>query len=52
MEEMSGEWVILEDDEIIEHNNDLKIIIELAHKKYKDKDVTISKIPSSMYCFY
>jgi hypothetical protein len=51
MEEYSGEWVILKNDEIIEHNKDMKIILELS-EKYKEKEITISKIPSSTYCFY
>jgi len=50
MEELTGEWVILKDDEIIERNIDIKVILELA-KKYEDKDITISKIPSTSYCF-
>lgn len=51
MEELSGEWVILKDDNIIEHNKDIKAILELS-KKYYDKEITISKIPSAKYCFY
>lgn len=51
MEELTGEWVILKDDEIIERNIDIKVILELA-KKYEDRDITISKIPSTSYCFY
>ncbi len=51
MEEMIGEWVILKDEEIIEHNRDVKIILELA-EKYKDEKIIISKIPSSEYCYY
>jgi len=48
---MSGEWVILKDDSIIESNKDLKIILEHA-KKYDDKEITISKIPSATFSFY
>ncbi|GAH72744.1 unnamed protein product [marine sediment metagenome] len=51
MEKMRGEWVILKNDVIIEHNKDMKVILELS-EKYNDKEITISKIPSSMYCFY
>ncbi|MFW9990000.1 MAG: DUF5678 domain-containing protein [Candidatus Odinarchaeota archaeon] len=51
MEELTGEWVILKDDEIIERNADIKVILELA-KKYEKEDITISKIPSTSYCFY
>ena len=51
MEELTGEWVILKDDEIIERNIDIKVILELA-KEYEDKDIIISKIPSTSYCFY
>lgn len=49
---MAGEWVILKDDEIIAHNKDLKIILELGEKQYKDEEVIISKIPSTNSCFY
>ena len=41
MEELTGEWVILKDDEIIERNIDTKVILELA-KKYEGQDITIS----------
>ena len=51
MEELTGEWVILKDDDIIERNIDLKVILELA-KKYEGQDIIISKIPSTSYCFY
>ncbi len=48
---MSGEWVILKDDEIVEQNKDLGVIFELA-KNYSDHEITISKLPSATYCFY
>ena len=51
MDEFNGEWVILKNNIIIEHNKDMKIILELA-EKYNDEEITISKIPSSIYCFY
>lgn len=51
MEEFKGEWVILKNDAIVEHNRDMKVILELA-EKYNDEEITISKVPSSMYCFY
>jgi hypothetical protein len=51
MEELTGEWVIMKEDEIIERNIDIKIILELS-KKYEGEDITISKIPSTSYCFY
>ncbi len=51
MEELTGEWVILKEDEIIERNIDIKVILGLA-KKYEGQDITISKIPSTSYCFY
>ncbi len=51
MEELTGEWVILKEDEIIERNIDIKVILELA-KKYEGQDISISKIPSTNYCFY
>ena len=51
MEEMSGEWVILKGNKIIEHDKEIKVILELS-KKYEDKEIRISKIPSATYCFY
>jgi len=51
VDEFNGEWVILKNNIIIEHNKDMKIILELA-EKYNDEEITISKIPSSIYCFY
>ena len=48
---MSGEWVILKKDSIVESNKDLKVILELA-KDYEDKEITISKIPSATFSFY
>ena len=51
MNELTGEWVIMIDDEIVEKHLDMKVILEVA-KKYKDQDITISKIPSASYCFY
>jgi len=50
-EELSGEWVIMKDDEIVERHLEMKVILELA-KKYEDQDIIISKIPSATYCFY
>jgi len=50
-EELSGEWVIMKDDEIIERHLEMKVILELA-KKYEDHGIVISKIPSATYCFY
>ena len=51
MERYDGEWVILKNNEIIEHNKNLKVILEKA-EKYNDKEIIISKNPSSKYCFY
>jgi hypothetical protein len=51
IEELSGEWVIMKDDEIVERHLEMKVILELA-KKYEDQDIAISKIPSATYCFY
>ena len=51
MEDLSGDWVILKNDEIVERNKDIRIILEKA-KNYDDKEITISKIPSAMYSFY
>jgi len=49
---MSGDWVILRKDKIVEKNKDIKVILELGEKKYKDEEVIISKIPSGGSCFY
>ncbi|MHA1520951.1 MAG: hypothetical protein ACTSRK_12275 [Promethearchaeota archaeon] len=46
-----GEWVILKNDEIIERDKELSKILDYS-KKYDVKTITISKIPSSNYCFY
>ena len=51
MEELSGEWVILKDDEIIEHDKDIRVILKLS-KNYEEEEITISKIPSATYSFY
>lgn len=51
MEENIGDWVILKDDEIIESAIDIKDILKLA-EKYNRDEITISKNPSSLYCFY
>jgi len=48
---MSGEWVILKGDKIVEHHKDIKVILDLA-KNYNDKEIIVSKIPSATYCFY
>ena len=49
---MVGDWVILKNDKIVEQNKDINVILELGEKKYKDKEVIISKIPSGDSCFY
>jgi hypothetical protein len=46
-----GEWVILKNNKIVEHNRDIGKILELANK-YKDNEITISKEPAGKYCFY
>ncbi len=51
MERYVGEWVILKDDEIIEHNKDVKVILKSA-EKYNDDEITISKVPSTKLGFY
>ena len=51
MEEMTGEWVILKGDKIVERNKDIKVILNLA-KNYDDKEITISKIPSVTSVFF
>ena len=48
---MSGDWVILKNDEIIEQNKDIRVLLELGEKKYKDEEIVISKIPYA-YSFY
>jgi len=51
MEDLSGEWVILKNDEIVERNKAIRVILEVS-KKYNDEEISISKIPSATYCFY
>ena len=51
MEELIGEWVILKDDQIIEHHKDIRVILENA-KKYDDNEITISKVPSTNLYFF
>ncbi len=51
MEEMIGEWIILKNEEIIEHDRDLKVILKKS-ENYKDDEITISRIPSATYGFY
>lgn len=51
MELFNGEWVILKDDEIVEHNKDVRVILEIA-KRYNDSEIIISKVPSTKYGFY
>ncbi len=46
-----GEWVIMKNNKIVEHNNDMGKILKLANK-YKVEDIIISKEPSAKYCFY
>ena len=45
-EELSGEWIIMKDDEIVERHLEMKVILELA-KEYEGEDIVISKIPSA-----
>jgi len=49
---MSRDWVILKKDKIVEQNKDIRVILDLGEKKYKDEEVIISKIPSGDSCFY
>ena len=51
MESYVGEWVILKDDVIIEHNKDVKVILKSA-EKYNDDEITISKVPSTNFSFF
>lgn len=51
-EGLKGKWVILYKGEIIEQNDSMKEILELAESKYKDKVISISRVPSSQYCFF
>lgn len=50
-EPLSGEWVILKNDEVIEHHPDAKVILQLA-EKYSGEEIVVSKVPSADYCFY
>lgn len=46
-----GEWVIFKGDEVVAHNKEMKIILEIA-SKYSENEVIISKEPASKYCYY
>jgi hypothetical protein len=48
---LPGEWVILENNEIIEHDQDARVILAKA-KRYGGRDIIISKEPSGQNCFY
>ena len=48
---LPGEWVIMQGNDIVEHNIDVGIILELA-SKYDPSKIVISKEPSAKYCFY
>ncbi len=47
----NGEWVILMNNEIIDHDKDVKEILKRS-EKYNKEDIVISKIPASKYGFY
>jgi uncharacterized protein DUF5678 len=49
---MVGKWVLMQDDEIIEMNDDVQVLIKSAEKYQEEDDIVISKIPSSEYCYY
>ena len=49
--DLAGKWVILKDDKIIASNNDAGVILKIS-EKYSEEEITISKIPSTQYCFY
>ncbi|MEF8848680.1 MAG: DUF5678 domain-containing protein [Candidatus Thermoplasmatota archaeon] len=47
--ELSGEWVLLLNDEIVDHSNDVEDILKLAEKKYPEEkypndEIKISKV--------
>ena len=46
-----GEWVILKNNKIVEHNRDINKILKLA-TKYGENEITITKEPAGKYCFY
>ena len=48
---LAGKWVILKDDKIIASNESAGVILKLS-EKYNEEEITISKIPSTQYCFY
>ncbi len=50
-EEFQGEWLLLFNDEIIDHSNNIEDILKLAEEKYPedrfpDDDIKISKVLS------
>ena len=51
MHEMSGKWVILKNNEIIEQNESGEEILKMA-QKYNPDEITIAMIPSSSYCYF
>ena len=46
LDKYKGEWVILCENEIVSHGNNLKKIVEEAKKKCANKKFLITKVPS------
>jgi len=49
--DLAGKWVILKDDKVIASDKDAGVILKIS-EKYKEEEITISKIPSTQYCYY
>ncbi len=49
--DLAGKWVILKDDKIIASDKNVGVILKIS-EKYNEDEITISKIPSTHYCFY
>lgn len=48
---MSGEWVIIKDDIVVEKDKDISVILKLS-ENYNEEEIVISKEPSAAFCFY
>ena len=51
MQDLSGKWVILKNNEIIEQNESGEEILKIA-QKYNPDEIIITLIPSSSYYYF
>ena len=49
--DLAGKWVILKDDKVIASDDNASVILKIS-EKYNEDEITISKIPSTQYCYY